>query len=48
MPRFYLLFGILALSMFSYAQYRGAGLFDDVAKVPSTRLSQASRNAYHK
>ena len=48
MPRFYLIFGILALSLFSYAQYRGAGLFDDVAKGPATRLSQTSRNAYHK
>ena len=48
MPRFYLIFGILALSLFSYAQYRGAGLFDDVAKGQSTRLSQASRNTFHK
>ena len=48
MPRFYLIFGILALSLFSYGQYRGAGLFDDVAKAPPTRLSQASRNTFHK
>jgi hypothetical protein len=48
MQRFYLIFGILALSLFTYGQYRGAGLFDDVAKGPPTRLSQASRNTFHK
>lgn len=48
MPRFYLIFGILALSLFSWAQYRGAGLFDDVATGQATRLSQASRGAFHK
>jgi hypothetical protein len=48
MQRFYLIFGILALSLFSYAQYRGAGLFDDVAKGPATRPGQASRNTFHK
>jgi hypothetical protein len=48
MPRFYLVFGILALSLFSYAQYRGAGLFDDVAEGPPTRLSQASSVIRHK
>jgi hypothetical protein len=48
MPRFYLIFGILALGLFSYAQYRGAGLFDDVASGQPTRLSQASRDTFHK
>ena len=48
MPRVYLIFGILALGLFSYAQYRGAGLFDDVATGPPTRLSQASRSTFHK
>lgn len=48
MPRFYLIFGILALSLFSWGQYRGAGLFDDVASAQATRLSQASRNTFHK
>ena len=48
MPRFYLMFGILALGLFSYAQYRGVGLFDEVAGGPPTRLSQAARNSYHK
>jgi hypothetical protein len=48
MPRFYLIFGILALSLFSYAQYRGVGLFDDVSKGGPTRLSQASRSTFHK
>jgi len=48
MGRFYMIFGILALSLFSYAQYRGAGLFDDVATGPPTRLSQAGRSTFHK
>jgi hypothetical protein len=48
MPRFYLIVGILALSLFSYAQYRGVGLFDDVASGQPGRLSQASRNTFHK
>jgi len=48
MQRFYLVFGILALSLFSYAQYRGTGLFDDVAKGQASRLSQASRGTFHK
>ena len=48
MQRFYLIFGILALSLFSYAQYRGAGLFDDVASGQATRLGQAARSTFHK
>ena len=48
MPRFYLIFGILALGLFSYGQYRGVGLFDDVAAKQPTRHSQANRNASHK
>lgn len=48
MPRFYLIFGILALSLFSWGQYRGAGLFDDVASKQPTHLSQASRSTFHK
>lgn len=48
MQRFYLIFGILALSLFSWGQYRGAGLFDDVAKGQPTRLSQAARSTFHK
>ncbi len=48
MPRFYLVFGILALSLFSYAQYRGAGIFDELAGAQAARLSQANRNTSHK
>jgi hypothetical protein len=48
MPRFYLIFGILAVGLFSYGQYRGAGLFDDVATGQPTRLSQAGRATFHK
>jgi len=46
MSRFYLIFGILALGMFSYTQYRGIGLFDDVAAKQASR--QMNRDAYHK
>ncbi len=48
MPRFYLIFGILALSLFSYGQYRGVGLFDSVASGQPNRLDPASRNVFHK
>ena len=48
MPRFYLIFGILALSLFSYGQYRGVGLFDDALGKQAQRLSQAARSASHK
>ena len=48
MQRFYLIFGILALSLFSWGQYRGAGLFDDVASGQATRLGQAARSTFHK
>ena len=48
MPRFYLIFGILALSLFSYGQYRGVGLFDDALGKQAQRLSQTARSASHK
>ncbi|MCX7141374.1 MAG: hypothetical protein NT123_09850 [Proteobacteria bacterium] len=48
MPRFYLIFGILALSLFSYGQYRGVGLFDDAVGKQAQRLSQVARSASHK
>jgi len=48
MPRFYLIFGILALSLFSYGQYRGVGLFDDAVGKQAQRLSQVARGASHK
>jgi hypothetical protein len=48
MPRFYLIFGIIALSLFSYGQYRGLGLFDDIASKQPTRHNQSNRTTDHK
>jgi hypothetical protein len=48
MPRFYLIVGLTALSFFSWAQYRGIGLFDDTSQSGQpTRLS-SSHGTYHK
>ena len=46
MARFYLLVGLTALSLFSWAQYRGIGLFDDVADSTPQRGSAA--RTFHK
>ena len=47
MARFYTLVGLIALTFFSYAQYRGVGLFDDTAASQPTRSSSA-RSTFHK
>lgn len=47
MPRFYLVAGLLALSLYSWGQYRGAGLFDDLA-APTPLRGNAARTAFHK
>lgn len=46
MARFYLLLGALALSVFSYSQYKGYGLFDDT----NTNHSRGplARSTFHK
>lgn len=41
-----LIAAVLALCLFSYAQYRGLNLFDDVAE--SSRGSGHSSRTYHK
>jgi hypothetical protein len=46
MPRLYLLIGLAALSLFSYGQYRGIGLFDDTATTHSR--GPAARSTFHK
>ena len=47
MAKIYLLIGTLAMSGFSWAQYQGIGLFDDV--VSSQNLTRSSgRTGYHK
>lgn len=47
LPRAYLVVGLLALSLFAWGQYRGIGLFDDVAGGQSTRAG-AGRTVFHK
>jgi hypothetical protein len=46
MPRVYFVIGMLAVSLFGYEQYRGAGLFDDPAT--SHSRGRAGRSVYHK
>lgn len=48
MPRLFMIFGLIALSTFSYAQYRGVGLFDDIASSQPTRLGPNARSTFHK
>lgn len=47
MARFYLIVGLLALSVYGWGQYRGAGLFDDDASATPLRGS-AARTTFHK
>lgn len=47
MARFYLVVGMLMLSVYSWAQYRGVGLFDDIADSTPLR-GQAGRSTFHK
>jgi hypothetical protein len=48
MARLYLLIGIATLSLYSWGQYRGVGLFDDVVNSNPTRLNPSQRNTFHK
>jgi hypothetical protein len=49
MARLYLILGLAALSFFSWAQYRGAGLFDDTAASQAQRLAPGTRGTtFHK
>lgn len=48
MARLYLIFGMLALSVLAWADYRGVGLFDDVAARNPTQLGPGQRSAFHK
>ena len=47
MAKIYLLIGALSLSTFSWAQYRGVGLFDDTISSTAAR-STGQRNTFHK
>lgn len=49
MPKFNLFSGILALTLFSYAQFQGWNMFDNVANSGSgSRGARASSLIYHK
>ena len=49
MPKFNLISGILALGLFSYSQYQGWNMFDNVANSGSgARGTRASSLIYHK
>ena len=48
MHKFNLFTGILALSLFSYAQHQGWSLFDNVANSGSGSHSSGSSRIYHK
>ncbi|MBD5800605.1 hypothetical protein AZOA_00040 [Azoarcus sp. Aa7] len=48
MVRIYLLLGLIALSVFSWAQYRGVGLFDDEAPSSQSRSGSGGHRSYHK
>jgi hypothetical protein len=48
MARLYLVFGALALSVLAWADYRGVGLFDDMAQSQPNRLNPSQRSTFHK
>ncbi|MBL8485652.1 MAG: hypothetical protein JNK22_00925 [Rhodocyclaceae bacterium] len=48
MARAYLMIGLLALGVFSWAQYRGVGLFDDHGSSQASRLGPGQRSTFHK
>ena len=47
MAKIYLLIGVLSLSTFSWAQYRGVGLFDETINSSAARTI-GQRNTFHK
>ena len=47
MAKLYILIGALSLSVFSWAQYKGIGLFDDEINSNLVR-STGQRNTFHK
>jgi len=48
MARLYAVIGMLALSVLAWADYRGAGLFDDMAHSQPNRLNPSQRSTFHK
>ena len=48
MARLYFLVGIAALSLYSWGQYRGVGLFDDIVNSSPIHLGPGQRGTFHK
>lgn len=48
MPKLNLISGILALSLFGYAQFQGWNLFDTVANPGGQAAARGSSHIYHK
>jgi hypothetical protein len=48
MARLYAVIGMLALSVLAWADYRGVGLFDDLAQSQPNRLNPSQRSTFHK
>lgn len=46
--RFYFVLGLIALGLFSYAQYRGVSPFDTHANPPGSMTRGGTSNIYHK
>jgi hypothetical protein len=44
----YLILGSLALSILAWADWRGAGAFDDLASRNPTRLGSGQQSTFHK
>jgi len=48
MARLYAILGMLAVSVMTWADYRGVGLFDDMARSQPGRFDPSQRSTFHK
>ena len=48
MARLYAILGMLAVSVMAWADYRGVGLFDDMAQSQPGRFNPSQRSTFHK
>jgi hypothetical protein len=48
MARLYAIIGMLAVGVLAWADWRGAGLFDDTASGQANRLNPSQRSTFHK
>ncbi len=46
MAKLYLAIGLISVSVFAWAQYRGVGLFDD--EINSSHVRNTQRTTFHK